>query len=200
MTRITKECARGHVFEPDFPDSDDCPYCAQMDRGYKSKKTLALYPDQEAGGATPAGASPGARGPTVASPNVGAVGRSRTLPIYATDVEEPVAGWLVATVGPLRGKDFRVPMGRSSFGRDLSCRICITGDPTVSSHQGFINYSRNRKFTISPGEGTSLLYVNGQEVLSPIELSPYDVLEMGNTTMAFIPFCGKDFDWFGESN
>lgn len=190
-SRITKECQRGHVFEPDYPDSDDCPYCAQMERRpYQSKKTMPIYDAPPVAEVRPAKPRP--------------VGQSKTVPLHATvgtlnmdyvDVQDPVVGWLVATAGPLRGQDFRVPSGRSSLGRDPSCRICIAGDPTVSSQQGYINYSRNRRFTISPGEGSSLLYVNGMEVLAPVELTPFTVIEMGCTKMAFIPFCGENFDW-----
>ena len=190
MSHNTKECFRGHTFEPDYPESDDCPYCAKMERGIRPTKTVPFYPDGSPGTASAASSA------STASPTK-PLSRSKTVADYG-DVQDPVAGWLVATVGPLRGQDFRVPLGRSSFGRDPSCRICIVGDPSVSSHQGYINYSRNRRFMVSPGEGSSLLYVNGAEVLSPIELHAYDVIEIGKTTMAFIPFCGEQFDWAGE--
>ena len=185
MSRITKECSRGHVFEPDYPDSDDCPFCAQMERSpYLSRKTQAIVDP------------PGRPEARAAAPVAGRpMARSKTVQIDDIDVVDPVVGWLVATAGPLRGQDFRVPSGRSSFGRDPSCRICISGDPTISSNQGYINYSRNRRFTISPGEGSSLLYVNGTEVLAPMELVSMSVIEMGHTKMAFVPFCGDYFDW-----
>lgn len=192
MSSITKECKRGHVFEPDYPDSEDCPYCAQMEgaKPYQPKKTMPIYDTPVRSEGTANAGRPVGRSKTVSlHPVIG------TVAMPDLDVTDPVVGWLVATAGPLRGQDFRVPSGRSSLGRDPSCRICIAGDPTISSQQGYINYSRNRRFTISPGEGSSLLYVNGMEVLAPVELTPYNVIEMGATKMAFIPFCGEDFDW-----
>lgn len=184
MSRITKECARGHLFEPDYPESDDCPFCAQV---YQPRKTQPIYPEEMGKPDSPAGAGRPAGG---ASP----LGRSKTVSVLS-DLGEPVVGWFVAIAGPLRGQDFRVPMGRSSFGRGSGCRICIPGDPTVSEQQGYINYSKNRRFMISPGEGSSILYLNGQEVLAPLELKAHDVLEMGSTQISFMPFCGDSFDW-----
>lgn len=194
MSPISKECPNGHLYEPDYPDSENCPYCAQVERGgYRPVKTRPIYLD--AAGAevaepimeAPAGA------PSQGAPGGAAFGRSRTQTIYS--LNEPVAGWLVATAGPLLGQDFRVPPGRNSLGRAAECRISIAGDPTVSSQQGYITYSRNRRFMLSPGEGSAILYLNGQEVLAPVELKSYDELEMGNTRLKFVAFCGERFDW-----
>jgi hypothetical protein len=198
MSQIEKQCSFGHYFTVDAADDEDCPYCAQQKTGYKPRKTMPIYLD-EAASTNQSTSSLGSTDGTPFKPE-GNLPRNKTVAVYDTDVSEPVAGWLVVTVGPLRGQDFKVPVGRSSFGRDASCRIVIAGDPTVSSQQGYINYSRNRRFTLSPGEGSALLYVNGAEVLVPQELQAYDVIEMGSTKMAFIPFCGSRFDWSGETS
>lgn len=195
MSKITKECSRGHIFEPDYPESDDCPFCAQLENsGYRSKKTVPIYPDEMRT------TGPSGQPSSVPRPNAqtAPLSRSKTVSVL-TDLEEPVAGWLVAISGPLRGQDFKIPMGRSSFGRSTECRIIIEGDPTISSQQGYINYSRNRRFTLSPGEGSSLVYLDGTEVLAPVEIKAYSILEMGNTKLSFIPFCGDQFDW-GEAS
>lgn len=206
MSVIEKQCGFGHYFDAKSPEDEDCPYCNQQKKGYRAKATLPIYEEDKPSYA-----------PLVTQstpPTSSKLGRTKTVPLYDAPHEaipntattanavnlaaNPVAGWLVATVGPLRGQDFKIPLGRSSFGRDSNCRIVISGDSTISAQQGYINYSRNRRFTMSPGEGSSLLYVNGQEVLAPVDLAAYDVIEMGGTTMVFLPFCGVQFDWNGE--
>jgi hypothetical protein len=190
MATYPNECPVGHSFTASMPGAE-CPICASA--GLRSglaevRKTTAIYDDQDdypvplaTGSVHPAASGSGQGTVNIWNDSFGKV--------------EPVVGWLVATHGVLRGRDFRIPMGRSSFGRDPGSRIVIAGDSSISARQGFINYSRNRRFTISPGDGTVLIYLNGEEVLAPMELKPYDTIEMGLSTFAFVAFCGPDFDW-----
>ena len=40
-----------------------------------------------------------------------------------------------------------------------------------------------------------LVFLNEEEVDAPIELAPYDRIEIGNTQLLFVPFCGEKFQW-----
>jgi hypothetical protein len=40
-----------------------------------------------------------------------------------------------------------------------------------------------------------LVYLNDEEVLTPVEVAPYDRIELGETVLLFIPFCGERFTW-----
>lgn len=189
---VSKQCPNGHMFEPDYPDSDDCPICADMQRKpFQPTRTTPIYDDE---GKMPDPRPMGTQGTArAAAPDVSA--SKKTHSIYA-DLAERVVGWLVAVEGPLKGEDFRIYSGRNSLGRDPGSRIRIAGDQTVSGQQGFINFDpRKRRFTVSPGEGSNILYLNGDEVLAPMALSNYDTLEAGRTKLRFVPFCGELFNW-----
>ncbi len=40
-----------------------------------------------------------------------------------------------------------------------------------------------------------LLYHNDAAVYSPSVLGAYDVIELGESKFAFVPFCGENFMW-----
>lgn len=59
-----------------------------------------------------------------------------------------------------------------------------------------ISYNpRNRTFRIAPGEQRGIVYLNDEEVLTPMPLAPYDRIELGATKLLFVPFCGERFTW-----
>jgi hypothetical protein len=39
------------------------------------------------------------------------------------------------------------------------------------------------------------VYLNDEEVTVPTELKPYDIIELGQTKLMFVPFCGEHFQW-----
>lgn len=48
---------------------------------------------------------------------------------------------------------------------------------------------------ILPGDSNGLVYLNGEAVYLPQPLSAYDVIEMGESTFLFVPFCGEHYMW-----
>ena len=40
-----------------------------------------------------------------------------------------------------------------------------------------------------------MVYLNGEEVDSPQTLKGGDKIELGQTTLMFVPLCGGDFSW-----
>ena len=54
---------------------------------------------------------------------------------------------------------------------------------------------KKRRFKILPGEGTNIVYVNDNDLDSPTKLSAGDVIEVSETKLRFVPFCGEGFDW-----
>lgn len=113
---------------------------------------------------------------------------------------DPVVGWLVCIQGPDKGRDYRIRNERNGIGRDPSMQICISGDETISREKhAIISFNpKKSSFLLMPGEGRGLVYLNNDEVATPTQLSPYDVIEIGQTKLAFIPFCGQRFQWDGE--
>ena len=113
---------------------------------------------------------------------------------------DPVVGWLVCTEGPSRGKSYTIRGGINSIGRSDRMDITITGDRTISAeNHARLSYSdKNNRFNLLPGDGRNIVYLNGEEVFSPMPLKAYDQIDFGATKLLFIPLCGEQFTWTPE--
>ena len=110
---------------------------------------------------------------------------------------EPVVGWLVCTEGEHFGEDFKLKSGRNFIGRSAGMDVAITKDGTVSRerHTALVYEPRGNLFIVQPGDSKELSYLNGEVVLSPVELKPNDRLTIGQTELMFIPCCTESFKW-----
>lgn len=110
---------------------------------------------------------------------------------------DPVVGWLVCVEGAERGRDYRIRTERNFIGRDPKMDICIGGDDAISrENHAIISFNpKKSSFLIMPGEGRGIVYLNDEEVATPTELQAYDTIELGQTKLMFIPFCGEKFKW-----
>ncbi len=189
-----KRCDNGHYFEAEKYRS--CPNCGVKNFRIDTTRTTqendtptaqAGYPSHSDDQATRRSNDPrGARDPgaTQAIWN-------RTLGI------DPVVGWLVCIAGPDKGRDYRIHSERNNIGRDPSMQICISGDETISREKhAVISYNpRKNSFLLLPGEGRGLVYLNDDEVATPTPLNDYDIIELGQTRLTFVRFCGERFQW-----
>ena len=180
-------CGKGHFYNPE--ESSGCPYCGvavEIDetRPYKPGATVADPAPTRAEGAARGRRAP-AEGETVH------VWQQRLGGI------DPVVGWLVCTDGPDRGRDYRLHTERNFIGRAPKMDVAITGDPGISrDNHAVLSYNPKRHvFRLAPGDGRGLVYLNDEEVLGPMELKPYDQIELGATRLLFVPFCGEHFTW-----
>lgn len=114
-----------------------------------------------------------------------------------TEFVEPPVGWLVCVKGIHFGKCFSIVAGRNSIGRYDTNDIVLDKDDSVSrdKHAWIIYEPRKRIFYLKPGEGNALTYLNDNMVEESNELAKLDRIELGNTTLLFIPLCGDDFCW-----
>lgn len=114
---------------------------------------------------------------------------------------DPVVGWLVCTEGPSRGRDYRIRSEKNFIGRSQSMNICIQNDESVSrDNHASVSYNpKNKSFKIHPGSSRGLVYLNDEDVDMPRKLSAYDVIELGQTKLMFIPFCGEKFLWENDA-
>lgn len=122
----------------------------------------------------------------------------KTISYYGGSLgKEPVVGWLVCVEGELLGKAFELKNGKNFIGRSPNMDIVLQGDPNVSrDRHAIVTYEpKGRVFFAQPGESSELFYVDGQVVLMNVELHDRDVLEVGNTKLMFVPFCGPNFSW-----
>lgn len=168
-----KRCDNGHFFDPDRHHA--CPFCAVT--GIDVPTTRPAPPD--------------AAGP-VDLDDLATVG----LVQKQTGID-PVVGWLVCVAGPERGRDHRLRVGFNHIGRAREMDICLARDETVSrqKHAAVIYDDRHNQFRVAPGEGRDLVYLNGDAVYAPTVLNAYDLLEVGQTKLSFVPLCGERFRW-----
>jgi hypothetical protein len=78
--------------------------------------------------------------------------------------------------------------------------VQITGDDTVSreNHAFLVFEPRKRSFSIRPGDGRGLVYLNGDEVVHAADIKAHDRIELGETQLMFVPLCGESFNWDQE--
>lgn len=117
----------------------------------------------------------------------------------STFERDPVVGFLVVVGGPGLGAFRPVFEGNNAIGRATSNRIALDfGDESISAEQqAFIRYDSNdRSFLFVPNLAkTNVVSVNDQRPTSAVSLTAMDVLTFGRTQVAFVPFCGDEFDW-----
>lgn len=114
------------------------------------------------------------------------------------DSTDPVVAWLVVVKGPGRGSARQLGYGQNSIGRDREERVSLDfGDENLSrkAHCFVIYEPRERSYTLRPGDGANLSYLNGKLVSKPCPLRAADLIEVGATTLRFVPLCGPAFDW-----
>jgi hypothetical protein len=113
--------------------------------------------------------------------------------------QDPVVGWLVVVGGVGLGAFRPIYEGNNGIGRAKSQRIPIDfGDETISAEeQAYVRYdSADRSFLFVPNlSKTNIVAVNDKKPTGAVKLELMDVITMGRTQLAFVPFCGEDFDW-----
>jgi len=114
------------------------------------------------------------------------------------DVFDPVVGWLVCTKGPARGRAFELRSARNFVGRSQDMHVALAGDPRISRDKhAIVTYDpKQNGFVLQQGESsTQLVYLNGEAVYDPRQLSRYDQIELGDTELLFVPLCDDEFTW-----
>jgi hypothetical protein len=138
---------------------------------------------------------------SVAAPDVDIVtvngGSSATPPAPVVQaVSDPPVGWLVIVGGPNCGADFTIHAGDNTIGRSPAMAVALDTDPTVAENQLSVLYdSRSNRFLARPGTAALRSYVNGEAVESSVGLQRGDKLQVGNTTLLFVPLAGERFQW-----
>ena len=125
--------------------------------------------------------------------------RGKPKVLRAAFHQDPVVGWLVIVGGPGLGAFRPIFEGNNAVGRGKGQRIPLDfGDDTISSEeQAYIRYdSMDRSFLFVPNlSKTNIVAVNDKKPTGAVKLEAMDVITMGRTQLAFVPFCGGDFDW-----
>ena len=201
---MQRTCSAGHVYDADQFAS--CPYCNRNTRAIQFGATAA-----PAGyGVTTAPAGYGAahagRDDTIGQTVMPEAIRrrmeqerdNRTVGEFKRKLGyEPVVGWLVCVEGPEVGKDYRLFGRINSIGRAEGNDVVLAQERTVSqkNHVRLAYDAKHNNFQLIPGEGTNVTYLNDEPLYVPQKLNAYDVLEMGDTKLIFVPLCSERFRW-----
>jgi len=118
-----------------------------------------------------------------------------------SSMNDPVVGWLVVVAGPGKGSQVAVGEQDNHVGRggdSGSPRVCLDfGDRGISRSNAFVlRYDpKKRRFKIFPGKGSNIIYLNDDDLDHPTEIHTGDIIEISETKLRFVSFCGADFDW-----
>lgn len=194
MTR----CPEGHFYDPTKHNS--CPWCAlpaDLEGGDKTRPMASPPPLPRGAVAGPPPPPPPPPLPPV--PKAGA--ETRRIGVETKiGKSDPVVGWLVCLAGPDRGRDFRLHAEKNFIGRSPLMDVCVPGDESVSRerHALVIFDPKKQQFWAVPGDASGLVYLNGDLVHAPTHMNGDDVLEVGQTKLVLVPFCGAKYSWSRE--
>ncbi len=181
-------CTEGHFY--DTSKHTGCPWCSKpIDLESSSTdptgaaaamKTRPLAPDPGAGRPAAAGA-----------------GVTRRVGETETGVQ-PVVGWLVCVEGPDMGRDYRLHSEKNFIGRDATMDVALAKDETVSRqrHAILTFEPKKRTYWVQPGDSAGLVYVNEDVVHTPMQIGANDILEVGKSKLALVPFSTEKYKVF----
>ncbi len=216
-----KDCGRGHMYDSSIYAS--CPYCGggqavidfnqapmgapmgvpvgaagetQAPMGYGVAPNMGMgpmgTPTAEAGVTLP----PEGWGPKREEVKVEDAGETQSIVGMKMGVE-PVVGWLVCIEGNSKGSDFKLYSKINTIGRSEKMDVRIKNDSTVTNdvHARLAYDPKYNNYNFIPGNNSNNIYVNDNPVYSPVRLNAYDVLEIGQTKLIFVPLCTERFSW-----
>jgi len=186
-----ERCPSGHLYDP--AKHTACPYCGVSELDLFSK-TSPRRPVPEPHVDEPEVMRTRPKG----EKSIGGTDPGATQPFFRNKMGlDPVVGWLVCVDGRDRGRDYRIRGENNFIGRSETMSICIGGDDGISreNHAVITFDPKTSLFKLSPGDARGMVYLNGEAVYSPVDLSAHDQIQLGNSQFRFIPLCGDRFQW-----
>lgn len=109
----------------------------------------------------------------------------------------PVCGWIICIEGAKVGMDYKIHEGKNFVGRGDEMDIQILGDNEINrrNHAIIVYDPKNLNTMILPGDSSGIAYLNDKPVYVPLELNPYDIINLGQSRFLFVPLCGNNFSW-----
>lgn len=203
-------CPNGHYY--DNKEGNSCPYCSgKMEMG-KTIPLLNVTPTAGSVAGTPnaafnktemladkPGVQPAGAGvipPTAVAKNT-EFGSTVILDEQKNSDVAPVRGWLVVIEGAKIGKDFRIRAGQNFLGRSKNNDICVDFDQTISKEKACVILydEKANEFDVIRGDGSNLVYLNGERLRDPENLKDNDIIEIGETKFVFRSFCNEGFNY-----
>ncbi len=210
-------CPNGHIY--DLEKSKECPTCQKINKEQRKmrtewvwtqgekkleakssenglsineQKTVPLFPGREQEVVIPSDG--GQTGKPVIT-----VREEVTQSLFSRSRGRAyVTGWLVATNGPAKGRDYRICHGMNWLGKDPAMDLCVSEDEQIADKNCALVYDdKTNFFFVVPASG-AITRLNGETLSSAHELKFGDKIEAGKTRFEFIPFCREGHVWDGE--
>lgn len=189
-------CENGHFYDAERFDS--CPHCNQT-----SVSTVAYDDNGDSLYTVPLGMTESIipetqpLSQTISEITQAETDGQATIGVFGDLPTDPVVGWLVAVEGSNFGQDFKLKTGRNFIGRSANMDVALTEDSTVSreKHAIILYEPKGNIFLVQPGDAKELFYLNDRVVLTATEINAYDILNVGNTKLLFVPCCSDKFTW-----
>ncbi|MTV48314.1 FHA domain-containing protein [Heliobacillus mobilis] len=199
-----KRCSNGHYYDPQMHST--CPYCGieNFDPSVTRPLSSGTFPYMEVPPTQPKRPDYGVPSLPQASPPAWSQPQTPqreqippTRGVTQVKGYDRVVGWLVCVEGAELGKDYRLHSEKNFIGRSEKMDVVIRADETISrENHAIVSYDpKKNSFRLHPGDGRGLVYINGEEVTIPVPIQAYDMIEIGETTLQFVPFCGDRFQW-----
>lgn len=172
----------------------DCPYCSEG-VAFSAPKTQIIQSNQVSN----------VSGVVSPMPKTQIIQNAPKTTIIGMDNNQdellPVVGWLIIVEGAGKGRDFRLIQGENRIGRSAQMEICLdfgaNSDASVSrdTHACVVFDSQAGEFFVERGSSRNLPQLNGHTVRGEPILQAYDILQLGQTKLMFVPLCGAHFHW-----
>ena len=184
-----ERCSNGHYYDASIHAA--CPYCKETP--VAPKENVDAAGEHTSLQQASAEVLPTQPKPQFAEPLPTELNQELVLP----QQPEPVVGWLVCIDGPGKGKDIRICAGMNTIGRSRGQDICLEDDPYIAleKHARLSFSAETCSFMLFPGDGHSLVILNGDELTAPKPLRKLDRITLGASLLLFVPLCGDGFDW-----
>lgn len=213
------QCPQGHLYDTNIYQT--CPYCGgaanMISFDQPAATTAPSGYGAPAGYAAPVGATAAPSGYGQSSGRITPVGadnagktvapesyrkkqeeENKTVSVFSKARNiEPVVGWFACVDGPDRGKSYELFAKINSVGRSSENDVVIAGDATISrkSHIRVAYDPKHNDFRLIPDESTNNVYLNDEAIYTPKPLVAFDLIELGQTKLVFVPLCGESFRW-----
>ena len=206
-------------FKNHYYDGDKfttCPHCAKLGLGNGNEKKKSFFSKNDNDNSPKESVAP-ATDKTVMLTELldndqlddvnapvgvsGSIEDIKTVAMYGFEDEtEPVVGWLVAVSGNCKGKSYTLKSGKNSVGRSgagSEVDLDLDGDHTISrGSQAVVIYEpKSSKYLLQTTDGSSLVYLNEELLMTFTEIKAYDKITIGESDLLFVPFCGDKFKW-----
>ncbi len=183
------QCEFGHYYD-DRGNANGCPYCRNLGRQPAAQPNFVDQPTAQMGDDTTDGAA------ITELYDEDVTGYEKTVGVF-TDESHSLftVAWLVCTAGAEKGKSYVIHAGRNFAGRSPHMDLVLAGDDGIAreGHFSIVYDPKSIAYCVMGGAGHT--YLNGQPVREREALHEGDVLQVGASEYAFVPFCREGRVW-----